>query len=200
MFTLIALGIGAAYLYSAAATLAPDLFPDGFRMHGVVETYFDSAVVITVLVLLGQVLELRARARTGTAIKELLGLAPKTARLVDDAGERDIPLAHVHVGNRLRVRPGEKVPVDGVVIDGRSAVDESMVSGEPLPVEKTAGARVVGGTVNGTGTLLMEAERVGQRHAARADRAHGRRGAAEPGTDPAIRGRDRVLLRARRDR
>jgi Cu+-exporting ATPase len=161
MFTLIALGIGAAYLYSAAATLAPHLFPDGFRMHGVVEPYFDSAVVITVLVLLGQVLELRARARTGTAIKQLLGLAPKTARLVDDAGERDIPLAHVHVGNRLRVRPGEKVPVDGVVIDGRSAVDESMVSGEPLPVEKTAGARVVGGTVNGTGTLLMEAERVG---------------------------------------
>lgn len=161
MFTLIALGIGAAYLYSAAATLAPHLFPDGFRMHGAVEPYFDSAVVITVLVLLGQVLELRARARTGTAIKQLLGLAPKTARLVDDAGEHDIPLAHVHVGNRLRVRPGEKVPVDGVVIDGRSAVDESMVSGEPLPVEKTAGARVVGGTVNGTGTLLMEAERVG---------------------------------------
>jgi Cu+-exporting ATPase len=161
MFTLIALGIGAAYLYSAAATLAPNVFPDGFRMHGVVEPYFDSAVVITVLVLLGQVLELRARARTGTAIKELLGLAPTTARLVDDAGERDIPLAHVHVGNRLRVRPGEKVPVDGVVIDGRSAVDESMVSGEPLPVEKTAGTRVVGGTVNGTGTLVMEAERVG---------------------------------------
>lgn len=162
MFTLIALGIGAAYLYSAAATVAPQLFPDGFRMHGVVETYFDSAVVITVLVLLGQVLELRARARTGTAIKELLGLAPKTARLVTDDGEQDIPLAHVHVGNRLRVRPGEKVPVDGVIIDGRSAVDESMVSGEPLPVEKTAGARVVGGTINGTGSLLMEADRVGQ--------------------------------------
>ena len=162
MFTLIGLGIGAAYLYSAAATIAPGLFPDGFRMHGVVETYFDSAVVITVLVLLGQVLELRARARTGTAIKELLGLAPKTARLVTEEGERDIPLAHVHVGNRLRVRPGEKVPVDGIVIEGRSAVDESMVSGEPLPVEKTAGARVVGGTINGTGSLLMEADRVGQ--------------------------------------
>jgi Cu+-exporting ATPase len=162
MFTLIALGVGAAYLYSAAATIAPGVFPDGFRMHGVVETYFDSAVVITVLVLLGQVLELRARARTGTAIKELLGLAPKTARLVTDEGERDIPLAHVHVGNRLRVRPGEKVPVDGVVVEGRSAVDESMVSGEPLPVEKVAGARVVGGTINGTGALLMEADRVGQ--------------------------------------
>jgi Cu+-exporting ATPase len=161
MFTLIALGIGAAYVYSAAATIAPGLFPTGFRMHGVVETYFDSAVVITILVLLGQVLELRARARTGTAIKELLGLAPKTARLVADDGERDIPLAHVHVGDRLRVRPGEKMPVDGVVLEGRSAVDESMISGEPLPVEKTAGARVVGGTVNGTGTLLMQAERIG---------------------------------------
>src|SRR5574341_2306613 len=157
MFTLIALGIGAAYLYSAAATLVPGVFPEGFRMHGVVETYFDSAVVITVLVLLGQVLELRARSQTGAAIKQLLGLAPTTARVVTADGERDVPLAQVQVGDQLRVRPGEKVPVDGVVVEGRSAVDESMVSGEPLPVEKTRGARVIGGTVNGTGALLMRA-------------------------------------------
>ncbi len=161
MFTLIALGIGAAYVYSAAATLAPGLFPAGFRMHGVVETYFDTAVVVTVLVLLGQVLELRARSQTSSAIKQLLGLAPKTARVIRDDAEYDVPLSEVQVGDRLRVRPGEKVPVDGLVVDGRSAVDESMVSGEPLPIEKTPGARVVGGTVNGTGSLTIRAERVG---------------------------------------
>jgi Cu+-exporting ATPase len=161
MFTLIALGIGAAYVYSAAATLAPGLFPAGFQMHGTVETYFDSAVVITVLVLLGQVLELRARAQTGSAIKQLLGLAPTTARVVGKDGERDVPLADVKVGDRLRVRPGEKVPVDGEVVEGRSAVDESMISGEPLPVEKHAGDKVIGGTVNGTGSLVMRAQRVG---------------------------------------
>lgn len=161
MFTLIALGIGAAYVYSAAATLAPGLFPPGFQMHGTVETYFDSAVVITVLVLLGQVLELRARAQTGSAIKQLLGLAPTTARVVSEDGERDVPLADVKVDDRLRVRPGEKVPVDGEVTEGRSAVDESMISGEPLPVEKHAGDKVIGGTVNGTGSLVMRAQRVG---------------------------------------
>jgi Cu+-exporting ATPase len=161
MFTLIALGIGAAYVYSAAATIAPGLFPEGFRMHGVVETYFDTAAVITVLVLLGQVLELRARSRTSAAIKALLGLAPKTARRVRDGQEEDVPLSHVQVGDLLRVRPGERIPVDGVVTEGRSAVDESMVTGEPLPVEKVGGAKVTGGTVNGTGTFVMRAERVG---------------------------------------
>jgi Cu+-exporting ATPase len=161
MFTLIALGVGAAYGYSAAATLVPQVFPAGFQMHGVVETYFDTAVVITVLVLLGQVLELRARSRTSAAIKALLGLAPKTARRIRDSVEEDVPLPHVVVGDLLRVRPGEKVPVDGVVVDGHTSVDESMVSGEPIPVEKERGARVTGGTLNGTGTIVMRAERVG---------------------------------------
>ena len=161
MFTLIALGVGAAYLYSAAATLMPGVFPEGFRLHGVVETYFDTAVVITVLVLLGQVLELRARSQTSAAIKALLGLAPKTARRIRDGIEEDIPLPHVAVGDLLRVRPGEKLPVDGVVVEGRTSVDESMVTGEPVPVEKESGARVTGGTVNGTGSVVMRAERVG---------------------------------------
>ena len=161
MFTLIAMGVGAAYLYSAAATVVPQLFPDGFRMHGAVETYFDTAVVITVLVLLGQVLELRARSQTSTALKALLGLAPKTARRVLDGVDEDIPLAHVAAGDRLRVRPGEKIPVDGVVLEGSTSVDESMISGEPIPVEKTSGSRLTGGTVNGTGSVVMRAERVG---------------------------------------
>jgi Cu+-exporting ATPase len=163
MFTLIALGVGAAYFYSLAATLAPRLFPEGFRTAGgVVEPYFDTAAVVTVLVLLGQVLELRARGQTTSAIRKLLGLAPKTARVVrPDGREEDLPLAEVKVGDVLRVRPGEKVPVDGVVIEGRSTVDESMISGEPIPVEKEPGSRVVGATVNGTGGLLMRAEKVG---------------------------------------
>jgi Cu+-exporting ATPase len=163
MFTLIALGVGAAYLYSLAATLAPWLFLEGFRMAGgAVESYFDTAAVVTVLVLLGQVLEIRARSQTSVAIKRLLGLAPKTARVVrGDGQEADVPLAEVHPGDLLRVRPGEKVPVDGTVTEGRSAVDESMISGEPIPVEKEPGSRVVGGTINGTGTLLMRAEKVG---------------------------------------
>jgi Cu+-exporting ATPase len=161
MFTLIALGVGAAYLFSLVATVAPGLFPDGFRMHGIVEPYFDTAVIVTVLVLLGQVLELRARGRTGTAIRQLLGLAPKTARVVRDGEEVDIPSAQVAVGDRLRIRPGEKIPVDGIVEDGESAVDESMVTGEPIPVAKESGTRLTGGTINGTGTLLMRAERVG---------------------------------------
>jgi Cu+-exporting ATPase len=150
MFTLIALGVGAAFVYSAAGTIAPGIFPAGFRVHGIVETYFDTAVVITVLVLLGQVLELRARSRTSSAIRQLLGLAPKTARVVRNGTEEDVPLAHVSVGDVILIRPGERVPVDGVVVEGRSSVDESMVTGEPIPVEKTADARVTGGTINGS--------------------------------------------------
>jgi len=163
MFTLIALGVGVAYLYSLVATLAPGLFPDSFRdAHGGVGVYFEAAAVITTLVLLGQVMELRARSSTGAAIKELLGLAPRTARRVrDDGSEVDVPIEQVQPGDRLRIRPGEKVPVDGRVLEGASTVDESMVSGEPVPVRKTEGDTVVGATVNGSGTLVMEAERVG---------------------------------------
>jgi len=163
MFTLIALGTGAAWAYSVVATVAPDLFPESFRTHGgEVGLYFEAAAVITVLVLLGQVLELRARSQTSSAIKALLGLAPRTARrLLPDGREEDAPLDAVQPGETLRVRPGERVPVDGVVVEGASAVDESMVTGEPIPVEKVAGSRVTGGTVNGTGGFVMRAERVG---------------------------------------
>ena len=163
MFTLIALGVGTAYVYSATATLLPGLFPDSFRgQAGEVPVYFEAAAIITVLVLLGQVLELRARSQTSGAIKALLGLAPKTARMVgDDGRESDVPLDQVKLGDRLRVRPGEKIPVDGVVLEGHSSVDESMVTGEPIPVEKEPGSRVTGGTVNGTGSIVMRAERVG---------------------------------------
>ncbi len=164
MFTLISLGVGVAYSYSLVASLAPNLFPPSFHtMGGIVPVYFEAAAVITTLVLLGQVLELRARSATGKAIRALLGLAPKTARIVrEDGREEDIDLGHVHAGDLLRVRPGEKVPVDGVVVEGRSSVDESMISGEPVPVEKVPGEKVTGATVNGTGSLLMRAERVGQ--------------------------------------
>jgi Cu+-exporting ATPase len=163
MFTLIALGTGMAYGYSVIATLVPDLLPEAFRGHnGEPAVYFEAAAIITTLVLLGQVLELRARSQTSSAIKALLGLAPKTARrLLDDGSEDDIPLEHVRPGDRLRVRPGEKVPVDGVVLEGASAVNESMITGEPVPVEKVPDSRVTGGTVNGTGSLVMRAERVG---------------------------------------
>jgi Cu+-exporting ATPase len=163
MFTLIAMGTGAAYAYSVLATLAPGGFPDAFRGHGgVVPVYFEAAAVIVTLVLLGQVLELRARGRTGAAIRTLLGLAPKSARrLRDNGGEEDVPLDRVLPGDRLRVRPGEKIPVDGVVLDGASAVDESMVTGESIPVEKHAEDRVIGATVNGSGSLIIRAERVG---------------------------------------
>ena len=161
MFTLIALGVGAAYGFSVAGTIAPGIFPEGFRVHGVVETYYDTAVVITVLVLLGQVLELRARGRTSLAIRQLLGLTPAIAHVVHGNQEMDVPLGDVSAGDRLRVRPGEKVPVDGAVVEGRSAVDESMVTGEAMPVEKTPGSSVIGGTINGTGSLLIRAERVG---------------------------------------
>ena len=161
MFTLIGLGVGTAFGYSAIATVAPGLFPDSFRMHGAVDTYFDTAVVITVLVLLGQVLELRARHRTGAAIRQLLGLAPKTARLVREGREEDVALDQVQVGDLLRVRPGEKVPVDGVVADGAAAVDESMVTGESIPVDKQPGDRVIGATIAVSGTITMTARRVG---------------------------------------
>jgi Cu+-exporting ATPase len=163
MFTLIALGSGAAYGFSVVATLAPGIFPRSFRTEtGAVPVYFEAAAVIVTLVLLGQVLELRARSRTGAAIRALLGLTPKTARRIDDDGrEEDVPLEEVAPGDRLRVRPGEKVPVDGVVLEGRSAVDESMVTGEPIPVEKNAGDAVVAATVNQAGSLVMKAERVG---------------------------------------
>ncbi|HTR16951.1 MAG TPA: heavy metal translocating P-type ATPase, partial [Acetobacteraceae bacterium] len=163
MFTLIALGTGAAYGASVAATLAPDLFPAGFRgMGGTVPVYFEAAAVITVLVLLGQVLELRARAQTGDAIRALLRLAPRTARRIRaDGAEEEVEIAAVAVGDHLRVRPGEGVPVDGAVLEGQSAVDESMVTGESLPVAKGEGDRLIGGTVNGTGSLVMRAEAVG---------------------------------------
>ena len=161
MFTLIALGTGAAYAYSVAGLLAPGVFPDAVKMDGIVPVYFEAAAVITVLVLLGQVLELRARAQTGGAIRALLKLAPTHARRISDSGEADVPLANVREGDRLRVRPGERVPVDGAVLDGASAVDESMVTGESVPVEKQVGAKLIGGTVNGTGTLVMRAEKVG---------------------------------------
>jgi Cu+-exporting ATPase len=162
MFTLIALGVGAAYGYSLVATLAPGLFPHSFRMGSEVAVYFEPAAVIVVLVLLGQVLELRARSRTGAAIRRLLSLAPPAARVVNaDGHEHEVPLEHVTVGDRLRVRPGERVPVDGVVLEGTTAVDESMVTGEPIPVEKDGGSAVTAGTVNGTGTFIMRAERVG---------------------------------------
>ena len=163
MFTLIGIGVGTAYLYSVVATLLPDVFPDSLRVHGgMVAVYFEAAAVITTLVLLGQVLELRARSKTSGAIRALLGLAPKTARLVGaDGSEHDVALEQVRVGDALRVRPGEKIPVDGVVSEGQSSVDESMVTGEAIPVEKIPSSKVTGGTVNGTGGFLMRAERVG---------------------------------------
>lgn len=161
MFTLIGLGVGSAYLFSVAATVRPGWFPSGFQMDGAVEPYFDTAVVIIVLVLLGQVLEVRARHRTGAALRALLSLAPPIAHRIVGDHEESVALAEVRVGDLLRIRPGERVPVDGVVVEGRSAVDESMITGEPIPVEKTGGALMVGATVNGTGSLTMRAERVG---------------------------------------
>ncbi|MGY1522080.1 heavy metal translocating P-type ATPase [Luteimonas sp. A482] len=162
MWTLISLGTGAAYAYSVVATVAPGVFPDSFASMGRVSVYFEAAAVIVSLTLFGQLLELKARAQTSAAIRSLLGLAPKTARrLRDDGGEEDVPLEHVHVGDRLRVRPGEKVPVDALVLEGGSAVDESMLTGEPLPVRKGPGDRVIGATLNTSGALVVQAERVG---------------------------------------
>ena len=162
MWTLIALGTGAAFIYSVVATVAPGLFPAQFVAMGRVSVYFEAAAVIISLTLLGQLLELRARSQTGAAIRSLLALAPKTARrIADDGSEQDVPLTHVHVGDRLRVRPGEKVPVDGDVIEGASAVDESMLTGEPMPVAKRSGDKLIGATMNTTGALVMRAQRVG---------------------------------------
>lgn len=162
MWTLIGLGTGAAFVYSVVATIAPEVFPSAFQMHGRVGVYFEAAAVIISLTLLGQLLELKARSQTSAAIKSLLGLAPKTARRInDDGSESDVPLAHVHVGDRLRVRPGEKVPVDGVVIEGNSSIDESMITGEPMPVGKRAGDVLIGATLNTSGSLIMRSEKVG---------------------------------------
>tara|TARA_R110002072_G_scaffold302603_1_gene486650 strand:- start:109703 stop:112120 length:2418 start_codon:yes stop_codon:yes gene_type:complete len=162
MFTLIAIGTGAAYLYSLVAILFPELLPDDLKMNGHVEVYFEAAAVIITLVLLGQVLELRARRRTGSAIRELLSLAPPTARVVRDGEEQEVSLDEVQRGDILRVRPGEKIPVDGKVTEGKSSIDESMITGEPVPVQKQLGDEVIGGTVNQTGSFLMEAEKVGE--------------------------------------
>ena len=162
MFTLIAMGVGVAYLFSAVVMLAPNIFPASFQQHGKIDIYFEAAAIITVLVLLGQVLELRARSHTGAAIRALLGLAPRTARVVRNGQEIDVALDEVKRSDIIRVRPGEKIPVDGKIIDGRTSVDESMITGEPMPVEKTTGDRVIGATINQTGSFLMEAERVGR--------------------------------------
>ncbi|MGC5887501.1 copper-transporting P-type ATPase [Ralstonia pseudosolanacearum] len=162
MWTLIGLGTGAAYLYSVIATLTPGLFPQTFAEHGRIGVYFEAAAVIISLTLLGQLLELKARSQTSAAIKSLLGLAPKTARRVNpDGSEADIPLAHVHLGDRLRVRPGEKVPTDGIVVEGTSSLDESMITGEPIPVTKRVGDHVIGATMNAAGSLMIESEKVG---------------------------------------
>src|SRR4051794_4194216 len=163
MFTLIAMGTGVAWLFSVVATVAPGIFPDAFRMDGTVDVYFEAAAVITTLVLLGQVLELRARERTSGAIKALLDLTPKTARRINSDGTEDeITLDLVQIGDRLRVRPGETVPVDGSVEDGRSSLDESLVTGESMPTTKTTGDAVIGGTVNQTGSLIMRADKIGR--------------------------------------
>src|SRR6266704_3662206 len=161
MFTLIAVGVGAAYFYSAIAVIAPGIFPDSFRSHGEVDLYFEAAAVITTLVLLGQLLEAKARSRTGQAIKALLSLAAKNAHRVRDGQEEEIPVDAIQKGDLVRVRPGEKVPIDGVIVEGQSNIDESMITGEPMPVSKRAGDKVVGATVNQTGSFLMRAERIG---------------------------------------
>ncbi|MGH8784346.1 MAG: heavy metal translocating P-type ATPase, partial [Cupriavidus necator] len=162
MWTLIGLGTGAAFVYSVAATVAPELFPRTFVMHGRIAVYFEAAAVIISLTLLGQIFELRARSQTSAAIKSLLGLAPKTARRLNpDGSEEDIPLTHVHVGDLLRIRPGEKVPTDGVVTEGASAIDEAMITGEPVPVSKRTGDHVIGATINASGSLVMRSEKVG---------------------------------------
>ncbi|HJW39266.1 MAG TPA: copper-translocating P-type ATPase, partial [Candidatus Udaeobacter sp.] len=161
MFTLIAVGVGAAYFYSAVAVIAPGIFPDSFRRNGEIDLYFEAAAVITTLVLLGQLLEGKARSRTGQAIKTLLGLAAKTAHRVRDGREEEVPVEQIQKGDALRVRPGEKVPIDGIIIEGKSNIDESMITGESMPVSKAAGEKVIGATVNQTGSFLMRAERIG---------------------------------------
>ena len=198
MWTLIGLGTAAAFAYSVVATVAPGLFPESFVSMGRVSVYFEAAAVIISLTLLGQMLELKARSQTSAAIKSLLGLAPKTARRSnDDGSEEDVPLSHVHVGDRLRVRPGEKVPVDGVVVEGRSALDESMLTGEPLPVGKRAGDQLIGATLNTSGALVMRSRACRLGHRAVADRADGRAGAALARADAAHGRCLRRLVRAR---
>ena len=194
MFTLIGIGTGTAYIYSLIALLAPGIFPASFQHQGTVELYFEATVVITVLVLLGQMLELRARKRTNSAIQELLSLAPPTARLVVDGAEREIALEEVQTGNLLRVRPGEKVPVDGVVQEGKSLIDESMITGESVPVTKEQGDDVIGGTVNQTGSFLMKAEKVGGRNTAVTDYPDGIQCPAQSCTDSTGGGYDCFLL------
>src|SRR5881227_2470233 len=161
MFTLIAVGVGAAYFYSAVAVIAPGIFPTSFQRHGEVDLYFEAAAVITTLILLGQLVEAKARSRTGQAIKALLGLAAKTAHRVRDGQEEEIAVDKIRKGDVLRVRPGEKVPIDGEIVDGKSNIDESMITGEPMPVSKQAGEKVIGATVNQTGSFLMRADRIG---------------------------------------
>ena len=200
MFTLIAMGTGVAWLYSMVGTLAPNLFPPDFRdMHGAVAVYFEAAAVITVLVLLGQVLELRARARTSGAIRALLGLAPKTARRITDAGEEDVALEAIAVGDRLRVRPGESIPVDGAVTEGKSFVDESMVTGESMPVAKAEGAKVIGGTINQSWWPCAARGKNRPRHHAGADRRSRGKSAALARADPAPGRSGRRLVRPRGD-
>ncbi len=190
MFTLIALGTGVAFVYSTVALLAPDAFPQPLQMHGVVPVYYEATAVITVLVLLGQVLELRAREHTSGAIRALLNLAPKTARKITDSGETEIPVEHVKVGDRLRVRPGEAVAVDGEVLDGRSAVEESMMTGESMPVTKVPGDKVIGGTLNRSGALIIRAEKIG--HETMLARIVQMVGAAQRSRAPVQRLADRV--------
>src|SRR5207249_6591367 len=161
MFTLIAVGVGAAYFYSAVAVIAPEIFPESFRSHSEVGLYFEAAAVITTLVLFGQLIEAKARSRTGQAIKALLSLAAKTAHRIRDGREEEIQIDEIRKGDSLRVRPGEKVPIDGVIIEGKSNIDESMITGEAIPVSKGPGEKVVGATVNQTGSFLMRAERIG---------------------------------------
>src|SRR5216117_3877948 len=161
MLTLIAIGVGAAYFYSAVAVITPGIFPDSFQRNGEIDLYFEAAAVITTLVLLGQLLEAKARSRTGQAIKALLGLAAKSAHRLRDRQEEEIPVDEIQKGDVLRVRPGEKVPIDGVIIEGKSNIDESMITGEPMPVSKGPGEKVVGATVNQTGSFVMRAERIG---------------------------------------
>ena len=199
MFTLIAIGTGTAYVYSLLAVLVPDFFPPTFRGHGgEIALYFEAAAVITTLVLLGQVLELRARSETSSAIRALLGLVPKTARILRANGaEEDIPIEQLHPGDRVRVRPGEKIAVDGVVVEGSTSVDESMITGEPIPVEKSEGSPVTGGTVNGTGGLVIVAKRVGSDTLLAQIVRSVAAGPAQPGTDSAIGGQDLGLLRSR---
>src|SRR5437763_14903788 len=161
MFTLIAVGVGAAYFYSAVAVIGAGIFPTSFRRHGEVDLYFEAAAVITTLILLGQLIEAKARSRTGQAIKALLGLAAKTAHRIRDGQEEEIAVDEIQIGDVLRVRPGEKIPIDGVIVDGKSNIDESMITGEPMPVAKEAGEKVIGATVNQRGSFLMRAVRVG---------------------------------------